>query len=993
MNFIPEKIRTVTEMLGQHITKSKEKITNLYFVKAPYKKSNTPPSDTADWRLYDGSSLGADTDEHFWFKFDLSVPSEEGAEYRLAAHGSREGQWDATNPQCTLFIDSETAYQAFDTHHTYTPITEGEHKVYVYYYTGMVPGELHINFYLAKIDLEIEALYYDMKVAYDAMMQLRRDSDDYNKLYNVLDRATLLLDLRYPYSDDYMRSFADTRAFLKKELYEGLCGRENATLGMIGHTHIDVAWKWTLAQTREKAQRSFSTVLRLMEKYPDYIFMSSQPQLYQYVKEDDPALYERIKERVREGRWEVDGAMWLEADTNLASGESLVRQILLGKKFMRDEFGVESNMLWLPDVFGYSGALPQILKKSGVDRFYTAKLFWNETNKPRHDLFVWKGIDGSEVFTVLNDVYVKRLDAKTVKTSWEMHLDKRYSDIHVSTFGFGDGGGGPTAEMLESYARMKHGLPGYPKLVCQKARTTVDAEAEQFARSAEEHRYLPKWIGELYFEKHRGTYTTQANNKKFNRQCELLLGKTEALASMDRLFFGTEYPEGELYGAWIKLLRNQFHDIIPGSSINEVYRDSDREYAEIKAAAEAIADKSLAKIASEISTDGGLLVYNSAPFAFSGTVDTEEGSFYVENIPAHGYKVVKPAHSVSVSAHDRVIENDLVRVTFDEKYEISSFYDKRAEREIACYGERLNILEIFEDVPFCYDAWEISDYYTQKRWRISDLTSVETIDLGERAGYRITRNYGKSCIVQEITLSHGSARLDIKTEVDWQETHSLLKAAFPLDIHASRANYEIQFGHLDRPTHRNSLADEAMFEVSAHKWVDLSEGDYGVSLLNDCKYGYSCDEGRLSISLLRSSTDPDRVADKGHHSFTYSLLPHVGALGIETVREGYLLNTPPTVMPVSAQSGALPESLSLVTSDAPAFVVETFKAAEDGDGYIIRGYESLGRRVRATLSLATKPAAAELCDLMERKLSDLPLDGGITIDAKPFEIVTLRVRF
>lgn len=992
MQFIPEKIRTTIETISPYITISKKLIPDVYYVKSPYKSSNTPPDESADWKIYDGSSLGSEIDAHFWFKFKISVPKSERGEFRLVANGARDGQWDAMNPQCTVFIDSDSAYQAFDANHTCTPVAEGDHSVAIYYYTGMLPGDNFVKFFLAEIDREIEGLFYDMKVAYDAMQELRRDSDEYNSIYNLLDRATLLLDLRYPRSEEYIKSVTACREFLAKELY-GSCRGSGGTLGMIGHTHIDVAWKWTLAQTREKAQRSFSTVLRLMEKYPDYIFMSSQPQLYQYVKEDDPALYEKIKERVREGRWEVDGAMWLEADTYLTSGESLVRQILLGKKFMREEFGVESNMLWLPDVFGYSGALPQILKKSGVDRFYTAKLFWNETNKPRHDLFIWKGIDGSEIFSVLNDVYVKRLDPKTVKKSWEMHLDKRYSDLHVSTFGFGDGGGGPTAEMLENYARMKNGLPGYPKLVCQKARATVDAEAEQFKKSVEEHKFLPKWIGELYFEKHRGTYTTQANNKKYNRQCEFLLAKAEELAAIDGILFGAEYPREALYDAWIKLLRNQFHDIIPGSSINEVYRDSDREYAEIKDSVGALSLASITRIASAVGSDGGLFVYNPAPFAYSGMIQTDDGPRYVENIPAHGYKVVIPARRSGAFADGSKLENELLRVTFDEKYEIVSVYDKKNKREIVKEGERANILEVFEDLPFCYDAWEISQYYTQKRWRVDSLVSVEAINLGERAGFVITREYGRSRIKQTITLDAGSARLDFKTDIDWQEEHALLKAAFPLAICTPRATYEIQFGHLERPTHRNTSVDEAMFEVSAHKWADLSEHNYGISLLNDSKYGYSCDEGTLSLTLLRSPTWPDPHADKGSHSFTYSLLPHQDQVGTETVKAGYFLNAPPTVLNIAANDGTLPCESSLVSSSNDAFVVETFKAAEDGDGYIVRGYEATGARARAKLSFIRPLKSWSLCDLMENDVSKTTFGDEMEIEAKPFEIITVRVRF
>lgn len=994
MYFIDEKIRVNCETLAGLVKKSNTPISDVRFIKAPYKTTNTPPAQSADWKPYHGEDMCADIDEHFWFAFEIDVPKAEcGIEYRLEGHASREGEWDAKNPQCTVYIDNESAYQAFDTNHTDTPVAEGHHKVFVYYYTGMIPGDNRISFSLSEVDLEVEALYYDINVPYLAMKCLAVDSDDYNTIHKALDRATQIIDYRYPRSEGFYRSVGECREFMKREFYEKSCGKSNSTLGVIGHTHIDVAWLWTLAQTREKAQRSFSTVIRLMEKYPEYVFMSSQPQLFAYLKEVDSELFEKIKQKVKEGRFEMEGAMWLEADTNLSSGESLIRQILFGKKFMREEFGVENEMLWLPDVFGYSGALPQILKKSGVDKFYTAKLNWNETNKPQHDLFVWKGIDGSEVFAHLNDTYVKKLDPDVVLNSWKLHKDKRYSDIHTMTFGFGDGGGGPTAKMIEHYRRMKDGLPGFPKLVMQKAKTTILESEKNFRENCEALKFTPKWIGELYFERHRGTYTTQANNKKNNRKSELALARAEALAIIDNLFFGTEYPKEELGEAWIKVLRNQFHDIIPGSSIASVYRDSDREYKEVLDTANTVFESAVARIAKNLKTDGGVFVYNSSPFEYSGVIETDDGARYVNGIPAHGYKVVNPKAENTVSAKGRVIENELVRVEFDEKFEISSIYDKRASREVVAEGERANVLEVFEDKPFNYDAWEISEYYQQKKWTVDTLVGVSVINEGARAGFRIEKKYGNSHFVQTVTLSHGSARLDFDTEIDWHEEHSLLKAAFPTSIVSPRATYEIQFGHLDRPTHRNTPVDEAKFEVCAHKWADLSEPSFGVSLLNNAKYGYSCDEGKLSLSLLRSPKYPDPNADIGKHKFTYSIFTHLGYVGIDTIREGYLLNCPPTLIKTEKANGEVADSFCLVKPRTDGFVVETVKAAEDGDGFIVRGYEALGNREDVALSFGVPVASAALAGLMEDTLSALEVcDNTVKFTAKPFEIVTLRIK-
>ena len=666
---------------------------------------------------------------------------------------------------------------------------------------------------------------------------------------------------------------------------------------------------------------------------------------------------------------------------------------MYGRQFLREEFGVENELLWLPDVFGYSGALPQILKKSGIEKFFTAKLFWNEINKPPHNMFIWKGIDGSEVFAQLSDTYVKSLDPHDVMNAWRLHKDKRYSDTHVMTFGYGDGGGGPTAWMLENYRRMKGGLPGFPKLKMQRAKLTLEESERNFRRSCEQLRFTPKWIGELYFECHRGTYTTQAANKKNNRRAELKMASAEALAVIDKQLLGTEYPAEALHGAWIKLLRNQFHDIIPGSSIGEVYRDSALEYEEIFEQIGGVSDASLGRICSAVGTKGGLFVYNPAPFELDGVIDTPDGARYVEGIPAHGYKVVDPVRRETVRAADGVIENELIRVELDEAGEIRSILDKRVARELVAEGERCNVLEIYEDIPHKYDAWEIQEYYSQKRWTLGAPVSTEYVNEGERAGVRLTRRYGASEFVQTVMLSHGSARLDFVTEVDWHESHQLLKAAFNTNIRTAAATYEIQFGHLDRPTHRNTSVDRAKYEVCAHKWADLSEHSYGFSLLNDSKYGYSCDEGKLSISLLRSPKWPDPNADMGKHKFTYSVLPHVGSVGESTVREGYFLNCAPTAIPLGEQVGALPEVLCPVVSEAAGFVVETLKQAEDGNGYILRGYEALGDTESVSLRLGLPAASAELCDLMEKSIAPIAIeDGRISFTAKPFEIVSVRIR-
>ena len=1000
MTFIPEKIFEISKVLKSRIVVSTADIKDIKIIPCEYKQNNIVPGEDADWKDYAGEELVAPMDSHWWVKFSLDVPKAADKRcYRLYARTDKNG-WDGLNPQCTLFLDGEdTAIQAFDVNHLFANMSEGHHDVAVYLYNGMnSDSNFCISFTLEEIDLDTEGLWYDITVPFEASKCLPKDTMEYSQILNVLDRATLLLDLRRSNSKEYYDSVAATRKFMNDEFYNKICGKNNGVVALVGHTHIDVAWLWTLAQTKEKAQRSFATAIRLMEQYPDYIFMSSQPQLYQYVKENDPKLYEKIKARISEGRWEAEGAMWLEADTNIISGESLVRQILLGKRFMREEFGKENVILWLPDVFGYSAALPQILKKSGVDHFFTAKLFWSETNKPQNDNFVWKGIDGSSVFVMLSPCYVNTASPATVYKRWKDHLNKNYSDMQILEMGFGDGGGGTTPDMIENYERLKYGLPGFPKVEMKTGTEIIKNVKEQFFKNAEELKFTPEWRGELYLEMHRGTYTSIAKNKKNNRTSELLYQALETVSVADLIFNkDSVYPFDFIDNAWHTILKLQFHDIIPGSSIKPVYDDSDIEYAEIIGGGRKLFGRTLAGLAGKVKTDGGYFVYNSSPFDVKGAVvDTEKGRITIDDtIPAHGWKVVKPSSkSASVKASERSLENDLLKVEFNDKYHIVSIYDKQNDRQIVENGKEANVFEVYEDYPRAYDAWEITEYHKQKKWIADDVSAVEVINEGNYAAIKITRKYGDSTFVQTISLDEKSQRIDFKTYIDWHEDHVLLKAAFPVDIMSAEVNCDIQFGHLARPTHRNTPWDEAKFEVCAHKWIDLSENGYGVSLINNCKYGHSVDENTMRISLLKAATYPNPAADREEHEFTYSLYPHKGRLcESETICQGYKLNQPLTVFPIEKQEGTLPESFSLISSSNDAFVIETVKLAENGDGFIVRGYESLNGKAKTEVKFGFDVKSVELCDLQENKICDLEVvDSALKLAVSNFEIVTLRVR-
>lgn len=992
MDFIKEKIRVSAEKLYQL---SEEKLCDIsyeYLHCDGYKTSNAFPGAEADWKKAQEGERFCGVDEHYWIKFNLSPYAvAEGKELLFSLKTGREGQWDARNPQGLVFLNGK-ATQALDVNHTWLALeSDTAYEVYIYFYTGMEGGYFDFMPSLILRDKPTYDLYWDVKVPYDSMLVLGEDSYDYIKIRDALDKALMRVDFRDFYSENYYQSVKDASAYLKEELYTRLAGGNGADVSCIGHTHIDVAWLWTVAQTREKAERSFSTVLNLMKRYPEYKFMSSQPQLYQHVKEANPELYAEIKERVAEGRWEVEGAMWLEADCNLISGESMVRQILFGKRFMKQEFGIDSHILWLPDVFGYSAALPQILQKSGVDRFFTSKISWNETNSMPHDTFLWKGIDGTEIFTSFIECYVGKTDPYFIADTWNKYKDKSLTHHALATVGFGDGGGGTTPEMIETHERLQYGLPGMPKTVFRKAGEFFDMIEEDFERNTKELRYTPKWDGELYLEMHRGTYTSIAKNKKNNRKSELLYQEAETLSVADMLLCGGQYDKETFDRNQVNILLNQFHDIIPGSSIKEVYDVTDVEYERILREGRAIADRSKNSLMENIATDGGIFVYNPSPYAVSDFVETDGAIYYAENIPAHGYRVI-PSEPVDlgVMVTDRTIENDVIRVTFDDKYQLQSVFDKEANREVLAEGQSANRLEVYEDYPREYDAWEITSYYKQKMWACDDVSEVRQT----ANGIYIKRHYGKSVIEQEISLQKGSKRIDFKTRIDWHEDHVLLKTIFPVDIRTTRATYDIQFGNVERPTVQNNSWEAAKFEVCAHKWGDLSEADYGVSLLNDCKYGYSAEENVITLSLLKCATYPNPEADRGINEFTYSLFPHKGDWREgNVVQEAYKLNMPLEADKIAAHSGALADCFSLAHCDEENITIETIKKAEDDDSVIVRLYECYNKKTDAAVHFGFDFKKAYLCDLMEENICELPHDGkSIRIPVKNYEIITLKLQ-
>lgn len=889
---------------------------------------------------------------------------------------------------------------------------------------------------LAVLNEPTDRLYYTGKAVLDTVKIMGEERPERQELLQALDRAFRLLDWSDPGSPDFYRSAEAAEESLRQAL-ERMQGPLPVTIRCIGHTHIDVAWLWRLSHTREKAARSFSTVLRLMEQYPEYIFLQSQPQLYAYIKQDYPEIYEQIKQRVKEGRWEAGGAMWLEADCNLTSGESLVRQILYGTRFFRDEFQVECEYLWLPDVFGYSWALPQILIKSGIRAFMTTKISWNQYNRMPHDTFLWRGIDGTEVLThfvttpevpdskVWWYTYNGTTDPFAVKGIWDTYRDKGINQELLLSYGYGDGGGGANRDMLEMRRRLE-AMPGMPRAVAGRADVFFD-KLRQTVESTDQ--YVHTWDGELYLEYHRGTYTSQAFVKRMNRKLELLYRKAEWLQSLRAAVGGSweHYPADALSDGWRIILRNQFHDIIPGSSIPEVYEDVKVEYGEAERIGKEGVSSAMDGLAAAAQPETEMFtVYNGASFDRSDWVDISLGEagacgswtdiqgnrltaqkvgsawrVRLERIPALGSAAVRfrsgagdesdSPESVPFQMSDSGITTPFYELAWNGHGQLTSIFDRLANREVLAEGERGNVLQVFEDKPKMFDAWDIDIFYQEKMLEVRDLQSVEWVAAGPlQATARFIWRYRSSAIVQDLTVYAHSRRIDFATKVEWNEKQQLLKAAFPVSVRSTEAAFDIQFGNVKRPTHWNTSWDYARFETVGHQWADLSERGYGVSLLNDCKYGHDIKDNVIRLSLIKSATYPDPGADQGEHEFTYALFPHEGDWAdAGTAQEAWQLNDPLVYLPGRSPSNGK----SLFRVDRANVMVDAVKKAEDADAAIIRLHENAGARGEIRLSSDYDVASWQECDLMERPIAEERPVQDLRFSIKPYEIKTFLVKW
>jgi len=839
---------------------------------------------------------------------------------------------------------------------------------------------------LAVFHTEVWELVRDLEVLDGLMRELPVDQARRWEILRALERALDALDLA-----DVPGTAARARARLEGVLSSPAHASAHR-ISAVGHAHIDSAWLWPLRETVRKVARTAANTVHLMDTHPEYVFAMSQAQQFAWIKEHRPELWARVKKKVADGRFVPVGGMWVESDTNMVGGEAMARQFLYGKKFFLEEFGIDTREVWLPDSFGYTAALPQLVRLAGAEWFLTQKISWSQTNAFPHHTFWWEGIDGTRVFTHFPpvDTYNSDLRGRQLAHAARNYREKGGGTRSLVPFGFGDGGGGATREMLARARRLRD-LEGSP-------RVSVEPPAAFFEAARAEYEHAPVWVGELYLELHRGTYTSQAQTKRGNRRSESLLREAELWAATAAVRVpGYAYPYEELERLWKTVLLHQFHDILPGSSIAWVHREARETYARVHRELEEIvtaAQRALAGGDGGDDGDGVTVVFNGAPHARRG-------------IPAGGALPWPGGAGEPVTAEERpgggyVLANGLLRVEIDGRGLVVSAYDLTADREAVAPGAAANLLQIHPDLPNLWDAWDVDAFY---RHNVTDLTGLDGLRLdppaADRASVTVRRSFGASSVVQRIALRSGSRTVDIDTEVDWHESEKILKAAFPLDVKADFSAAETQFGHVLRPTHTNTSWEAAKFEICAHRWIHVGEPGWGAAVVNDATYGHDvtrdvrADGGQTTtvrLSLLRAPRYPDPETDQGTHRMRYALVP--GASIGDAVREGHWIN-----LPERAVTGGSPVA-PLVTVDSEQVVVEAVKLAEDrGGDVVVRLYEAHGGRARATLTAGFPVASVTATDLLERPLDgaaergayEVVESGAVALRLRPFQILTLRL--
>ncbi len=1042
MNFTIKKLEKQLDDIKKMINCKTMDITKFKYIEEDVKGAEKPSFDDSKWDDFKIGEYWGGYDVIAWFRTTMEIP-EEFKGQKLALRflvGPRAGGHSTAE---TLLYVNGKALQGIDIWHEEAWLSpelyeNGQIQLSLRAWSGVlgVPDQRQFKeAQLVWIDEAAEEYYYLLDTTVKAVKEMNENDLRRTRILEIANKSYNMVNMIKPYSDGYYLSIGKALEFLQDEINELQQLKEiKPKIVGIGHSHIDMAWLWRLQHTREKAQRTFATVLNLMRQYPDYKYMHSSPQLYKYLKDDAPEIFAEVKDRIKAGDWEITGGMWVEPDTNVPNGESLIRQLQFGKRYMKEEFGVDSKVVWLPDVFGYSWALPQIMKKSGIEYFMTTKISWSQYNRFPYDTFNWRGIDGTEILTHFittpeegswHYTYNGPFQPDDIKGLWDNYRQKDINDELLLAFGWGDGGGGPTKEMLEVGKTMKN-LPGMPEVELGR----VEPYFKRLDQRIKD-KDVPLWDGELYLEFHRGTYTSQAWLKRANRKSEVLYHNAEWLNSLGYNFdLLEEYPHQKLNQGWELLLLNQFHDILPGSSIRQVYEDSREDFKQImdigneafKAASSTIIEnlkveeKSITAFNS-VSDQRNEIVelpydQDMNPIQVVKEGNAKKALYKLDNIPSLGYKNFKLSDLEAVKIENKLIvkedylENQYYQLKLNKDGQLISIYDKGNDREVLAKNKKGNIFQAFEDRPMNFDAWDIDIYYQEKMEEVEQLQEAVVEEQGPLRGVlRLVWKFYDSIITQRITIYHDSPRIDFRTVVDWEEKQTLLKVAFPVSVRSTTANYDIQFGNIERPTHWNTSWDFARFEVPGQKWVDLSEGNYGVSLLNDCKYGFDVKDNLMRITLIKSAVRPDETADRERHYFTNSLLAHEGSWQDSNVNnQAYALNYPIQTIynnAVKIDSSNLKEDQSLsdeyefATLDANNVRIETIKKAEDEDCLIVRLYEYKKYRLQEVkLTFAEEIKKAVECNLVEEgNQKVIYSDNKLRFSIKPYEIKTFKVWF
>jgi len=852
------------------------------------------------------------------------------------------------------------------------------------------------------VDEEAEGYLFDIEVAFDCLPFIK-DEHIYSKVYAAIDDSLHIVD--YDFEPNRVReSMKEARKFFNKKLQE-IKWEAQSKVMLTGHSHIDVAWLWRVQESIRKSARTFTNVVNLMDQYPEMTFGQSEAVLYDMTKKHYPAIYERIKEKVANNQWDICGNVWVEADTNLASGESLIRQVLYGTEFFKNEFGKVSKTYWLPDCFGFTAALPQIIKGCGMENFITSKLTYNDTTKFPYNMFMWRGNNGDTIYAhLMRPSYNCHYRAEEIIHADDECNNKSELTTAMSMYGYGDGGGGPTREMLERGRRLQN-FPGMPK--------TEIGHIDDFFMTYHGHEdELPVWNGEMYYENHRGTFTSQAFVKKNNRKCEYLLTRNEIMSVLLKELTGEEYPKDKLEEGWRILMTNQFHDILPGSSIHEVFDDCKLTYAQLRNILNEIKGTKLKGLCKTVKADKDTVtVWNLASAVSREPVEVDG---VPENLVAEGYncvrkdgkliftpevqplsfkviKLVEGKACENKKSDCTTLENDKLLVKIDENGQLTSVFDKINDRE-ALNGKG-NILTISLDKCIHETAWNLELNYKKKMWELKDTVSAEVVEDNElRKVIRFVKKFNKSTITQDYILYADGDSVIFDTEVDWHESDKVLKAGFDVSVIDTDATYDIAHGAFKRPTHYNTAYDLTRFEVAAHKWADLSEGSYGCSIINDCKYGYDIHDSHMRITLMRAPTMPDPTGDHGINTFKYEFHPHNGDWRFDTVQRANAFNIPPVAMYNAEATDGKLENEQFITIDKKNVSLEAFKVAQDGNGYIIRFVEDEQARGNVTVNLGIDFTKVIETNMIEENKEEIKCEGNsFTFFTKPYEVKTFRI--